>query len=628
MKRNLGNGIVKKSIVVAMSVMLLSTSPVMNAVAAEENQITTDNTQTEDPYADLTAEEKELVTDIHDQLLEVGEKMDNSDPAVYDTYDAIDDAHEVIESNVNEAIGTEATGVTDSEVTEAVDAAREVEDAAEDAKELEANVKEYGEATDELLNNDEEIVESVEGNTDDIVETITKAGDILLNVEDENGEQTQVEVEEYTQKQADIATDAAKTATDSLNNILNNSNADIAEERAKIDQAIVDAEAAKSEAETAYNAAQSVLLDQIKRYNAYAAQYGLDLYEYIDENGEVSTPAYTADELAGLSDLTMNSTEIESELQDVKENDLSAQKAEIEAATRLVESCGAALNEAEGAIEQIKAAEAGMISGLEGMISQSEEALKTATGINKDIIQAIKETAEALLEEYSKPLDQTHPEGKEDSWEARVDYAIGSASDLATDVENMVQNAKDELYGTEEKEGAVTRYQNAMVEYNRIKAEYDNYLANKDTISANFTAIEKKLEAAEKAVNAAHENLVVAVEAVNSANEVKAEFEKVVANMNNSSSSDNTDNSNATSGSSNTNTAAPSIVTVEEVAVPLTAIPEVEVPLTAIIDEPSPLSDTVPKTGDASAAAGAVGTSGLVTMLGALFMSLKRRTLR
>ena len=133
---------------------------------------------------------------------------------------------------------------------------------------------------------------------------------------------------------------------------------------------------------------------------------------------------------------------------------------------------------------------------------------------------------------------------------------------------------------------------------------------------------------AEASLDDAYTNLVIAIDAVNTAQKIKDEFDNMSNNnggdSNSDSGSDSTDNTTASA------TPAPAVLTIDDVLTPLTdTITDEPVPLTdAIIDEQVPLIDSVPKTGDSASAAGAVGATGVITMLGALFLNLKKKTLR
>lgn len=607
MKKNVGNRIVKKSIIVAMSFMLIATSPVVNVLAAEDIQ-TTQETGSNAEF-EFTEEEISFAEELGKDLEATADKYNTSG---YSEKDVIDEACTVVEDKVNDKIDTKL-----SEVNEVVDKAEAAaEDLSKDAENLSSNINGYKDVTDELLNADQKIVDSVEGNTNDIVDTITKDGDVLLNVEDQKGEQ--VKLQDYTQEKADAATSAAEEAQDILDNITASSN--VAEERAKINEAIAKAETAKDEAETAYNAAKSVLLDEIKRYNAYAAKYGYELYEY-----EGTTPAYTEEELADLADLSMSQTDIENGLNDLNNAAWNINTDKIENAEHMLKACEIAVDKADTAIKRFEDAEIRLLENLKNMMAQAEDAMNNATGEQKDVYKDMYESVKAVYDLYTKGDGTT-----QDTYQEIFHYADKKANTLVDSVDQAVENAKNELYG---ENGAINRYNAALAEYNKIKAEYDKYAADKTIVDANFADFKKKLANAEAAVNAAKEDVIVAIDAVNTANSIKKQFEDTVAKSENGTSggSDSSSNSSSSNGTTASQTAAtPELLTLEDVITPLAdgitdgAAGET----TAIADEATPLTDAVPKTGDASAAAGAVGAAGLAAMAGALFLNLKKRTLR
>ena len=197
----------------------------------------------------------------------------------------------------------------------------------------------------------------------------------------------------------------------------------------------------------------------------------------------------------------------------------------------------------------------------------------------------------------------------------RFKYAVDATGELADEINKMVADANEKL------NQATEEYATAKATYSALQAEYKEYLEN-NIIDANFTALKAKLEAAEKAVAEAKKDFEDATIAVNKAKDVKKDFEDAVSKMSSGSSS--------SSSNSSTPTAAPSTVAIIDEATPLAdAVPAMDAaPVVEIVDEAAPLADAVPQTGDASAAAGAVGASGLIAMLGALFMGNKKRTLR
>ncbi len=704
MKKNLGNGIVKRVIAVAMATMLVAATPVMESAATDnttvlstevinttiqgavdsakdfvvdggldkvieetENVIENTNAITKEledlnlgtlnenvpaikDVADqavngmnqikdhideieapvLSDEEAALVGGLYNGLTGVYDKYSDENGVVdhFDTYDIADDTAATIENVVKGSIDKEINDIanmTDSTKSETVT----------DKNVVDTYIK-YDTAADTLLNNDNELAKAVEGNTDNIIDAIEENGEIMVNVEDADGVQSQKELTSYVTEKADSAEVAANTADAIANNIVNNANANIAEERAKLDQAVADAVVAKTDAENAYNAAQAVLLDQIKRYNAYATLYGEELYTM--EDG--TAPAYSADELAELEGIEMNGTELGTGLNKLNDIDFIAQEKEIASTKKLVSSCENSLVIAQGAVNYAKDVKNSLVDNLTKLRDEAEVAMKTAAGTQQALLEKIFNHTNYILSEYTKDLtpageENRNPNGDTDNIENRMDYALDSADSLTQELNTWVQQEKVTLGET------VDRYNDAVNEYNAVMAEYEKYIKENHisnasaTLDDRFEAIKAKLETASGAVTAAADQLNRAVDAVNTANAAKDRFENAVANMN---SNKNESGSSSNSGSTTTSTGNTTVVvvtdenglaTIAELAVPLAdAVPAMDAPFVEIEDETAPLTDSVPKTGDASAAAGAVGASGLIAMLGALFMGNKKRTLR
>lgn len=678
MKKNFGNAVVRKVITVAMATMLVATSPAMNSIAADEEhfpsteEVVNGVVDTIEGTDILNQEQKDFLTDMTTDL----SKTDYTQEPI----DVVNDTKEVVGNNVVDAIDKTETlsqaqkdlltditvDLKDTDLTqntvdiidsttgsignnveaaigEQIDnveaAVSRAEQTTTNATDLDATIEGYETVTDTLLNNDKELVASVGGNTDSegnqIVETITSNGDILINVTDEEGNTTEVKVDEYTQTKADEATAAAGDALAALDSFLAAPSADNAQEqREKINAAIEVAEAAKNDAETAYNAAESVLLEEIKQYNAYAAKYGYELYTY-----KGTTPTYTAEELANmpeLDSLDKDKNAISNEVTDINATVMDEQLTEIKAAAELVTSCDVVVEQAKGAIHLIETTEDNILNFLNKVkndasakIEETEKELAAATSESErkklqerlDHYQRAYNDAKDVLHVYTEhqlATEVSATTGTEvTTIQDRFDYAVDSAKTLANDIDTMVDDANAKLADS------AMRYEEAKAKYNELKKEYENYLAQ-NTIDANFESLKNKLAAAEVAVESAKEDLDVAIEAVNTAKEIKINFDKEVANIPAGGSGD--------SGSSNNTTSSGSTTTIVDSATPLVAtISDEQVPLTdtiAIDEEAAPLADSVPKTGDASAAAGAVGASGLVSMLGALFLNLKKRTLR
>ena len=702
MKKNFGNGIVKRVIAVAMATMLVAASPVMESAATDStpvlstdeinttiqgavdsakdyvdngsmdnavkeaekvveevttvtkeldelnlevldknippiqdaaNQAIDTMKQVQDHIDELEApvlsdEEATLVGGLYGGLTGVYDKYSDDNGVVdhFDTYDIADDTTSTIENVVKGSIS--------KEMADATNAATETENKAAGAVNIVDDYLKYDTAADTLLNNDNALVDAVEGNTDNIIEAIEENGEIMVNVEDADGVQSQKELTSYVTEKADSAEAAADVAQGCVDSIVNNANANIAEERAKLDQALADAVVAKTDAENAYHAAQAVLLDQIKRYNAYATLYGEKLYTL--EDG--SAPAYSTEELAELEGIEMNGEDLSTGLKGVGNINFDAQDKEIKATENLVNSCETSLVIAQGAVNYAMDVKNSLVTNLTKLREEANTALATTTDAKqKELLQKICDHTNYILTEYTKDLTPTgeenrNPNGDTDNIENRMDYALDSANSLTTELNTWVQQEKVTLGET------LDRYNAAVNEYNAVMAEYDKYIKENQitdasaTLDARFEAIKAKLETASGAVDAAAVQLNRAVDAVNKANSAKDNFEKAVANMNgNKSESGSSSNSGNSTGSTTVVvvTDANGLASISEEAVPLTdVVPTTDVPFTEIIDEASPLTDSVPKTGDASAAAGAVGASGLIAMLGALFMGNKKRTLR
>lgn len=702
MKKNFGNGIVKRVIAVAMATMLVAASPVMESAATDStpvlstdeinttiqgavdsakdyvdngsmdnavkeaekvveevttvtkeldelnlevldknippiqdaaNQAIDTMKQVQDHIDELEApvlsdEEATLVGGLYGGLTGVYDKYSDDNGVVdhFDTYDIADDTTSTIENVVKGSIS--------KEMADATNAATETENKAAGAVNIVDDYLKYDTAADTLLNNDNALVDAVEGNTDNIIEAIEENGEIMVNVEDTDGVQSQKELTSYVTEKADSAEAAADVAQGCVDSIVNNANANIAEERAKLDQALADAVVAKTDAENAYHAAQAVLLDQIKRYNAYATLYGEKLYTL--EDG--SAPAYSTEELAELEGIEMNGEDLSTGLKGVANINFDAQDKEIKATEKLVNSCETSLVIAQGAVNYAMDVKNSLVTNLTKLREEANTALATTTDAKqKELLQKICDHTNYILTEYTKDLTPTgeenrNPNGDTDNIENRMDYALDSANNLTTELNTWVQQEKVTLGET------LDRYNAAVTEYHAVMAEYDKYIKENQitdasaTLDARFEAIKAKLETASGAVDAAAVQLNRAVDAVNKANSAKDNFEKAVANMNgNKSESGSSSNSGNSTGSTTVVvvTDANGLASISEEAVPLTdVVPTTDVPFTEIIDEASPLTDSVPKTGDASAAAGAVGASGLIAMLGALFMGNKKRTLK
>ena len=114
MKRNFGNGIVRKSIVLAMAAMLAMTTPSINVLATESTSVATDVAPESKDISDsstvssndsnLSKEESDLVNNIHDGLLNVNDNYVNTESGTYNPYEVVDKAAEIVETEVDKAL--------------------------------------------------------------------------------------------------------------------------------------------------------------------------------------------------------------------------------------------------------------------------------------------------------------------------------------------------------------------------------------------------------------------------------------------------------------------------------------------------------------------------------------------
>lgn len=638
MKKFLGNGMVKKVIVTAMSAMLVLSTPAIPVTAAAEtavvdfNDIANGNGIDKDSIrdqiddalkdTDLTEEQKDLLKDLGGDLSQLD--------TTKDSYDVVDDAKDIINNDVTKAV--------DKETSDAANAAAGAEKIASDASgkynDAASQVKNGEDSTETLLKNDQNIVKDVEGNTilstdedgneTKLVNTIDENGKIILNVEDTDG--NKVGLTDYTAEKANVAKDAAKTVGDVVNDLPNISN--VTEARNTINSAIDKATTARDEAKTAYDAANSVLTDEMKRYNAYAKFYGLskDQYSSMDHN---NTPEFTDDEynaFLAAEGLTMTKEDIANGYNAISDSSIKDalvdQAAEIEAAKTLVDSCSAEIDEANGAIDQIVNAEQALVSSIQGVIDQATEQLKTATGFRKTLLEATIKGAQATLDTYNKvDMGQdVHPTKDDpngtnpDTFKNRFDYTISQAKDLSSSLENMVDQA------TENVNDSQARYEAAWNEYQKILNQYNSLSNNK--ISGNLDAIELKLKNAKSDLDIAGINLAEAEDALKTATDLRDKFEESVANSGNNSGSN--DSGSSSSGSTSSTSAT---VTITDGATPLAdgITDGTGADATTINDEATALLDSVPKTGDTSASAMPFALGAFAAFASAFITRMKRK---
>lgn len=652
MKKYLGNAAVKGVIASAMTALLVVTAPVNVTAAdaatvieftditdaAQENILDKDTVENKIEEAlkdtDLTKEQKDLLKDLGGDISQVD--------TTQDSYDVVDDVKDIIHNDVTNAVTNEK-----NDAAAAADAAEEISDAAGNAA---SQVKQGETVTDTLLKDDQDIVKEVKGNTvistdengneTKLVNGITEEGKIILNVEDSDG--NKVGLTDYTADKAATAKEAADKVSNTVNNLneIIGSDTRVSEARETINQAIGEAAAARDDAKTAYDAASSVLTEEMKQYNAYAKFYDLDASQYSRANDN-TIPEFTEEEYLAFiqsQGLTMNNEQTKAALdaanQQATKDALAKQAEEIKAAQTLVDSCKAEIEEANGAVDQIVEAEKNLVQSFQNMLDQTTEQLKYAPDWQKPFLENLQKIARATLDTYTKKEmgQEVHPTGNDpdasnpDTYKNRFDYTVYQARDLSDNLDKMVDQAAQDL------NDSARRYNEAKVKYDEILAQYESLVNNH--ISGNLESIESKLGNARNALIQAGTDLASAQEALDSATALKNQFEHDIAAGSNDAPDSGSPDSNAPSSgsaskSTTTSNAALSTVVIEDAAAPLADSISVDpasvsADLVTLNDEAAALSDSVPRTGDTANAALPFGFTAFAAFAGA-FISRRKR---
>jgi|GEM_PF-797585 len=652
MKKYLGNAAVKGVIASAMTALLVVTAPVNVTAAdaaavieftditdaAQENILDKDTVENKIEEAlkdtDLTKEQKDLLKDLGGDISQVD--------TTQDSYDVVDDVKDIIHNDVTNAVTNEK-----NDAAAAADAAKEISNAAGNAA---SQVKQGETVTDTLLKDDQDIVKEVKGNTvistdedgneTKLVNGVTEEGKIILNVEDSEG--NRMNLPDYTADKAAAAKEAADTVSSTVGNLnqIIGSDTSVSEARDTIDKAITDATTARDDAKTAYDAASSVLTEEMKQYNAYAKFYGLDASKYSRANDN-TIPEFTEEEYLAFiqsQGLTMNNEQTKAALdaanQQATKDALAKQAEEIKAAQTLVDSCKAEIEEANGAVDQIVEAEKNLVQSFQNMLDQTTEQLKYAPDWQKPFLENLQKIARATLDTYTKKEmgQEVHPTGNDpdasnpDTYKNRFDYTVYQARDLSDNLDKMVDQAAQDL------NDSARRYNEAKVKYDEILAQYESLVNNH--ISGNLESIESKLGNARNALIQAGTDLASAQEALDSATALKNQFEHdIAAGSNDAPDSESPDSNAPSSGSASksttTSNAALSTVVIEDAAAPLADSISVDpasvsADLVTLNDEAAALSDSVPRTGDTANAALPFGFTAFAAFAGA-FISRRKR---
>ena len=586
MRKKTGNSVVNRAITVAMSSMMIVSTPAMQVYAAESNSETentlenvsensTDSSSesnTENQTSEISTTEISQGTDskydVSSVELEADSDMVESNikdetkkyvskeffEKVNDAFDDIDitqDYQDVLDESksIAEGIATEITGSFVENVGESRD---NIISAASDANSsntlLEETKKNLENGTNELLNDDKEIVADVEENT--VVDTITPDGNIQINVSSEDGNNFTQGLGSYVTEQNEIVANASDEAKNIVNSISDTSTADeINNAKAEISSLIDEAQEAYDGAQEAVNSAEAVLNKEISDYNSYAQMCGLpqlddspndesqnilqqqidSLTSQIEESDakviEALTKIQTAKELLDNSKKVTNQAQFiidclqktEAALEDTADKWLEDTKDTLGEKSDTFDYCNAAeivLTNSKKALEEnieiIEKKEYN--SGLseyeeklkESLVSAAEQCQECIDNLSKDNeddyfkgFNAYYSAINTIYTEYNKDLEdgQSLP-----SYHLRFLATIKSGKELTEYINKDIEAKQKEV------EVAQEAYDTALEEYKQIRLEY----ANTANALQYFKPLKKKLDNAAKNLANAKADLTTA----------------------------------------------------------------------------------------------------------------------
>lgn len=530
MRRKTKNSIVNKAITIAMSCMMIMSTPAMQVHAAEnelgeaataESETTdseattsesTDSETSEGEYdvssveikaddetvADIVKDKTDSLTD-SELVKDLQDSLENLD-MTQDAQDIIDDVKDIVQDA--------ATDVTDDFANGADDAINDVKDIASDAvasdavgalEETKENLKND---TDTLLNNDKE-TEAVKA--DPIVDTITSEGDIQINVTDESGNDTTQSLGDYVSDKKDIVTDAANEAAKLAESLpVNPSDEELNKAKEDLSNLKDKAQDACDAAQTAVDSAEAVLNSEIADYNTYAQMCG---FPQLDGTA---------------SDETQNilQQQIDAVTAQLKDSDSKIIEAlsKIEAAKQLLDNSKAVAEQAQTAVESIEVTEKNLTENAEGFLKNTESALNTKNDdfdyykATEIILALSKDALEQNIEEINKKEESgeiTEFESElRETLKAAVDKCQCGLDDLNRDDEDdyfqtfkdvytSVQHIYDSYYAEEEGQ-KLPSYHDRFVyaistSKDLAKLVNDDIQAKKDNVEAAQKAYEEAL---------------------------------------------------------------------------------------------------------------------------------------
>ena len=487
MKRRMGNCIVRGTICVAMTSMVVANSKMAvyaeDVVPAENIELSDDK---ETMVSEEVSKEKEYSKEEVSEVASSSEKEENSvmqseytvavaevemknEQMVMTVQDVTDveraeeeaqKAKEQADSIEQEIERIEDAHIVVSEEKEKMkDISSEVEEEMEKLSQMKETLGGIQEGVSEEIEQEAEVVEKL---IEDIEGSIDEEGNLIVEVEDEEGETKNIELEGYLKEQEEAVKQIAEQAHDLLVDALNLDKTASEDELDTIIQQVQEvAEQAKNisqKAQDVYNSAESVLKEEIKKYNAYVSLYG-EAYELEPMMYEDEILTYTDAELeqAGL---------VISTLEDADE--YRETLAEISTITEKIENAEETVKEAEQACinanEEANQAMDAVYQAKQQTIKHADQAVECAEKVEETGSVEEKEQAKAAKEQANVAKKQAN-----DSFASTIPMLNSMNNELSL-AHQTCEGAKKTIQGAEVAVNAVL----PMLEYNAdIVGMYD-----------------------------------------------------------------------------------------------------------------------------------------------------------
>lgn len=510
-RKNLGSRIVKKAITWAMIVMMsfsgaMSGFASMTVYAEGTEDITTSDT-TDNEINNYGGEhlfsENEFVDssqdEYHNNEANV-EKVEESSQAVKDMNAAAKDAKSAAveaEAKVKE-VKEEVEKLQSAAETAKTDATKATESAtgaAEEAQEIVGalpadtaqKVKDYN----TQVETDQKAVNAI----DNIQKVTNKDGQIIVGtVTAEDGTTKDVTLEDYAEKQAGEAQNAAEDAKAKLKEALDIETDEVTQElKDKVEEvkdAAEKAEEAADKAEDAYNKAKEQKNAAIDEYNLYAMAYGLPLYgeteiKYSEEEAKAAVEKANLQYQAGKQD------ELQGEIDTINAATLEEQKRKIDAAKTAAENAERAVDKAKEAAGKAKENAEKAEQAISDLDAKADE---YAYKVNNYYVDPAKKAVDAypeklatknseieeLTETYNEAVSQAQKDG-----ESAYQKELGDRKKTMEDAKTNLDEAKKKLDNANSFNYGVRwlDYIKAEFVYNNAKNAYNDY--NTETAKSN-----------------------------------------------------------------------------------------------------------------------------------------------